>query len=319
MKNEDDKIKVTIMIPTYNQSAFILNAINSALDQNYPNLEVIVGDDASTDTTSEILKTIDDSRLKIVRNTFNLGRVGNYRNLLYNHASGDYVVNLDGDDYYTDSDFIAEAVRTINPHKNAVMVVAKIATKSQNHESVSRLPPIDFALGKNVLSNLPNRSYCVMHMGVIYNREAAIKIDFYRSPTISSDWESIYRLMLRGRVNYLNRVVGVWRIHGDNETLECNLEKLLDNLTIWSAIFDDAKCQGMNSILASYLSEKCIAYYAISSAVKLSITGNSVTVKFIFLFLFRYRLASLFVLLSPISIARLCLSLLGYYRKIGTK
>jgi len=89
MKNEDDKIKVTIMIPTYNQSAFILNAINSALDQNYPNLEVIVGDDASTDTTSEILKTIDDSRLKIVRNTFNLGRVGNYRNLLYNHASGD--------------------------------------------------------------------------------------------------------------------------------------------------------------------------------------------------------------------------------------
>ena len=47
--------KVTIMIPTFNQAEFIGEAINSALAQTYLNLEIIVGDDASTDATPTIL------------------------------------------------------------------------------------------------------------------------------------------------------------------------------------------------------------------------------------------------------------------------
>ena len=52
---ETIKPKVTIMIPTFNQAAFIGEAIGSALAQTYSNLEIIVGDDASTDATPEIL------------------------------------------------------------------------------------------------------------------------------------------------------------------------------------------------------------------------------------------------------------------------
>ena len=71
----EESIKVTIMIPTYNQAVFIREAVDSALAQTYSNLEVIVGDDASTDGTQEIVAKINDPRLKYVRNVCNLGRV----------------------------------------------------------------------------------------------------------------------------------------------------------------------------------------------------------------------------------------------------
>ena len=58
------KPKVTIMIPTFNQAAFIGEAIDSALAQTYSNLEIIVGDDASTDATPQILAKITDSRFE---------------------------------------------------------------------------------------------------------------------------------------------------------------------------------------------------------------------------------------------------------------
>ena len=98
MKSGNSKLKVTIMIPTYNQAGFIRDAIDSALAQNYPELEVIVCDDASSDETYQVVASIQDRRLKYIRNPINLGRTNNYKNLLHNHAIGDFVVNLDGDD-----------------------------------------------------------------------------------------------------------------------------------------------------------------------------------------------------------------------------
>ena len=127
---ENRKLKVTIMIPVYNQARYIREAIDSALMQTYSNLEVIVGDDASTDATAKIVAEINDPRLRYMRNSNNLGRTGNYKNLLYNHATGDYVVNLDGDDYYTDPDFISEAVKLIKDDPKVVMVTARASWKA---------------------------------------------------------------------------------------------------------------------------------------------------------------------------------------------
>lgn len=75
---------VTIMIPTYNQSAFIVEAVESALMQDYENLEVIVLDDCSDDNTQKLLQAFNsDSRFYYHRNKKNIGRVKNYRKLLY--------------------------------------------------------------------------------------------------------------------------------------------------------------------------------------------------------------------------------------------
>ncbi|MGZ4959592.1 MAG: glycosyltransferase family 2 protein [Methylomonas sp.] len=309
------KIKVTIMIPTYNQAVFIGKAIDSALMQTYPNLEIIVGDDASEDTTADIVAKFNDSRLKYVRNNRNLGRIANYRHLLYNHSSGDYVVNLDGDDYFTDPNFILEAVRLIGSNQNVLMVVAKTTTKTRNGEYISGIPMENNLTGMQILRKLPNYKYLVMHMATLYARRPALEIDFYRSSTMSSDWESLYRLSLRGNVKYLDRNVGVWRIHGMNETETKNAEKQLENLTIWQSIYKDAVVFGMNSLVAKFIAGKCIAFFAQLSCVKVSMSGNTILMKFLIDIFRKNMFASLLLVLTPKYTARLILCLMGYYRR----
>jgi len=315
MKIEHSKPKVTVMIPTYNQAPLIRDAIDSALAQNYPNLEVIVGDDASSDDTPQVVSSIKDSRLKYIRNSVNLGRTNNYKKLLDNHATGDFVVNLDGDDYYTDVDFIAEAVNLIGKNQNVVMIVARVTTKFKHGECVSKIPEVESATGMQILKKIPNKNYMVMHMGVLYDRKRAIEIDFYRSFAISSDWESLYRLTLRGEVKYLDRNIGVWRIHGENTTGTTDIKKHLENLTIWQAIYKDAISFGMPSILAKLCCIRCVVSYAQSSCIFISKTGNSELLKFVFLVFKNYKFAFLIIAMTPKYATRLALCFCGYYRK----
>ena len=303
------------MIPTFNQATYIREAIYSALAQTYPDFEVIVGDDASTDATREIVSNISDPRLKYVRNTRNLGRTANYRHLLYNHSTGDYVANLDGDDYYTDTEFISEAVNCLSREKDVVMVVAKATRKSPDGEWVSRIPRLHACSGLHVLSRLPRREYLVMHMAILYSRRHAIDASFYRSDAISSDWESLYRLSLRGNVAFLDRTVGVWRIHAKNESATSDPVKEMDNLAIWRSIYTDAVKFGMNSIWARYFCARCIAYFAQSSCVKVSMNGNALLAKFALGVFRKYWFPSLLIMLTPSYAARLLLSLAGYYRR----
>lgn len=299
------------MIPTFNQAIYILDAIRSALAQTYPELEVIVGDDASSDRTADIVTAIADKRLKYIRNSVNLGRTANYRNLLINHATGEYVINLDGDDYFTDPDFVSEAVKCIEANENVIMVAARVTTKFRDTESVSPLPAETKITGQQLLSRLPFGGYSMMHMGVMYARKPAIKIDFYRSAAISSDWESLYRLALDGLVAYLNRNVGVWRIHGENESATTDMEKLLDNLDIWSAIYKEARKHGMNLLAANYHQARCVAFYSIQTAQKIMGRGGKVLTGFLFAIFRKNVLAGMIILLTPAYLAVFVRGIIG--------
>lgn len=95
---------VTIVITAYNVENWIAKAIESACRQTFDNLEIIVVEDCSTDSTREILSTIDDSKVKIVYNVENLG-AGASRRKGIEAANGEYILLLDGDDWI-EEDFI---------------------------------------------------------------------------------------------------------------------------------------------------------------------------------------------------------------------
>lgn len=91
-------VKISIIIPVYNGEGHILNCINNILKQTYKNIEIIVVNDGSTDSTKEILKEINgtDSRIKII-NKENTG-VSDSRNVGITVSTGDYIAFLDSDD-----------------------------------------------------------------------------------------------------------------------------------------------------------------------------------------------------------------------------
>ena len=304
------------MIPTWNQSLYLRDAIHSALAQTYPNLEVIVGDDASDDATAEMASHIHDPRLKYVRHPVNLGRTGNYRALLYQHATGDYVVNLDGDDYFTDPDFIASAVRVIANDQRVVMVVARARTGSGQKSTVSQVPPCRELTGLQLVCRLPGRQYMLMHMAVLYARKQALALDFYRSDAISSDWESLYRLSLLGLVRYLDRDIGVWRQHATNTTGTIDPIKLLANLRIWEAIYIDAHAAGMGKWQANIACARCVVTYASASCIQISRWSRKKAVAFLISMVKEFGRTAFFFLVYPRCGFRVVLVLLGYYRPV---
>ena len=91
--------KVSVVIPSYNSSAYITSAIESALNQTYESVEVIVADDASTDDTCALVQKIDDPRIKLIRRAEN-GGAATARNSAIDAATGRYIAFLDSDDYW---------------------------------------------------------------------------------------------------------------------------------------------------------------------------------------------------------------------------
>lgn len=87
---------VTVVLPTYNGSQYVEQAINSILAQTHTDLEVLVIDDGSTDRTCEVITAVTDPRLSLIRQA-NTGVAG-ARNAGLNRARGELVAFLDQDD-----------------------------------------------------------------------------------------------------------------------------------------------------------------------------------------------------------------------------
>lgn len=106
MENSKSKPKASICIPSYNHAAFVRDALDSALGQNFDSFEVMVCDDFSTDGTKEIIDSYNDPRLVKIVPPEHLG-IGQNWNYCVSHAHGEYINILSSDDKLT-PDYLKE-------------------------------------------------------------------------------------------------------------------------------------------------------------------------------------------------------------------
>lgn len=88
---------ISILVACYNSEKFISETINSCLNQNENDFEIIISDDNSKDLTWEIIESFNDSKIKKYRQKSNLGEYPN-REFLIEEATGKYVIFIDGED-----------------------------------------------------------------------------------------------------------------------------------------------------------------------------------------------------------------------------
>lgn len=103
------QIKFSVIMPNYNKALYIEEAINSVLNQSYKNFELIVIDDGSTDNSMEIINRFNVKILKT-----NRLMAGGARNKALDIATGDYILFLDSDDYFTDTRVLEKLSNLIN-------------------------------------------------------------------------------------------------------------------------------------------------------------------------------------------------------------
>jgi glycosyltransferase involved in cell wall biosynthesis len=242
---------VSVLIPTYNQARYIRQAVESALQQDWAEIEVVVVDDASTDNTQYVLDAYrDDERVRIYLNETNLGRVGNYRRALHELARGIWALVLDGDDYLIDSSYISRAMRRVQMDPRIDLVFANAYKRRDDLDGRlsrprknKRLPEV--IEGAELFLRLASEKISLYHLTCLYNVEKARNLDFYRADIVSSDWESLFRYILTGRVAFVSDIVAVWRIHGDNATRTLSAKDRIDNLQQVFGPYEEAKARGV--------------------------------------------------------------------------
>ena len=97
-----NNLKISVIIPVHNTELYLVQCLESVINQTYSNWEIIICDDLSTDKSSQICKSYKESypnKIKLFSTTIERYGVSNARNICLENSTGDYIVFLDSDDY----------------------------------------------------------------------------------------------------------------------------------------------------------------------------------------------------------------------------
>jgi glycosyltransferase involved in cell wall biosynthesis len=133
---EQRRPEVSVIIPAYNVARYIACAVNSALNQESVELEVIVVDDGSTDRTVAESEEIKDSRLRIVRQENGGGAKA--RNTGIERATAPYIAFLDGDDFW-DHSKLATHITFLNEHPEVDLTFSYSCVVDERGRQLGRL------------------------------------------------------------------------------------------------------------------------------------------------------------------------------------
>jgi glycosyltransferase involved in cell wall biosynthesis len=131
---------VSVLIANYNYGTYIAEAIESVLNQTYPNLEVIVADDGSTDDSCSIVERYvqQDARVKLVRRQRNGGMAAT-TNSAYAESRGQIICLLDSDDTYSPFK-VEKVVQQLQTHPDAGLTIHRIMLVDRQRQPIQEIP-----------------------------------------------------------------------------------------------------------------------------------------------------------------------------------
>lgn len=232
--------KVSICIPTYNRSQYLIYSVNSVLQQSYPDFELIICDDASTDNTPEVVSQWQDSRLRYLRHPENIKRSRNMRSG-FEAATGKYFLKFDDDDGIT-PEFLAKTVAILDKHPEIDFVCTdhwiindrgirdEVATK----ENSAKWGKDRFKEG--AIADLARETFMYQSLQVgstLFRRNCLQEVDFMRYEADGcEDFDLLVRLAIAGKQGYfLPELLMEYRFHGAQTSLKQDLHFL------WAKVF----------------------------------------------------------------------------------
>jgi len=225
---------VSICIATYNQENYIKDCILSVIAQQHDvDLEILVGDDCSTDQTRAVVQSIADEHPTSVKAIFhktNLGGSNNYRCLI-EHAKGDYIAHLDGDDYWLPGKlaaqvaFLEEHPECSGVYANAVVIGIDGTFVGIFNNSQPIIQDLSYLMqGGNYLNHSS-----IMYRGALKDEILSIKNAFL-------DYMVHCRLAMKGPLGYINQLLVVYRTGVATSALLNLSETVREKL--WHAILE---------------------------------------------------------------------------------
>jgi glycosyltransferase involved in cell wall biosynthesis len=206
---------VSILVPTYNRAATLRQTLDSVFSQSVQDFEIVLVDDASTDSTSELLASYSDPRLRVYRNETNLGQAGNAARCL-SLATAPFVHYLYSDDFFL-PDCLSRKLDAISADPDIALVFAatRIIAPDGSPVATRRPYPTDRVLDGARLARYSFRFKNAYGepSNVLFRRELSNRLGGF-APELSYtvDWEFWIRLSCQARVAYLATPLSAFRI-----------------------------------------------------------------------------------------------------------
>ena len=210
---------VSVIMPTYNRAKIIEKSIQSVLDQNFSNFELIVVDDGSTDNTSEIISAIKDSRIKYFKKENSGPAIA--RNYGINKSSGKYIAFIDSDDLWY-KEHLFKLINYLEDHPKIGMVYTKLLMV--NEKGVEQ-GTYGSAFDRNALEY----NCLMMPSSVLLRRSSLDQVGLFdENPAIRGvheDWDFFLRFSDHFRIEYLDVISGVGMKHSGGLLLKALVDK----------------------------------------------------------------------------------------------
>ena len=210
--------RVTIGMTTYNVEQYLPLALESMLAQDYPDFEIVVCDNLSTDSTWEILEryAAKDQRVRVYRNPENLGEAGNFRRVVQ-LARGE-LFRLAAHDDLAAPTLISRCVEALDAHPEAILAFPQTMLIDSDGNEIG---PWDDAMDTHDLRSRSRVSWYARKWNLCNEVFGVIRTDVLRKtrllgPFLSSDVRMLHELALRGEFVQVPQRLFFRRMHATN-------------------------------------------------------------------------------------------------------
>lgn len=217
-------VTVSVIIPTYNRTELLRQAINSVLGQTYQDLEIIIVDDASSANIKDVVASFRDKRIKYIRHETNRGSSA-ARNTGITTAQGDYIAFLDDDDEWRKDKLEKQLAAIRNEGYDAVLCGALVNNRFIRRHNGNRISAKDLKKG-----NYFDPSGLLARVAVLK------EILFDESLRIGEDWDVFIRIAKKYKLGFVNEPLLIYSDAGHmrvtNEAVNLPIDKLQERMPV---------------------------------------------------------------------------------------
>jgi len=187
-------MKISILIPCYNEESSIESCLNSCIDQTRKADEIIVVDDSSTDNTPNILRAFNGrDNIKVVKTPYNTGNKSFAQEYGLQFITGDFFIATDGDSLL-DRNFVREMEKYMYDESTTAI---SGYVKSIKYNWLTACRALDYIIGQNIdkpAQSLLNYIYVIPGVAGAFRTDVFKKEIIFNHDTITEDLDFTYRL-----------------------------------------------------------------------------------------------------------------------------
>ena len=203
---------ISVIVNCHNGEKYLIECINSILNQSYKKLEIIFWDNCSTDGSKKIIDEFKDKRIKKFKSNKFL-KLYNARNLAIQKSKGEYIAFLDTDDTWKNNKLF-EQIKVIKRNKKVKIIFSNYHLKNEKKNLIylkhKKLLPTGY-ITQNLLDH-----YSIGILTVLVKKEIFKKIKFNTSYDIIGDFDFFIKASLKHEIFSIQKPLATYRVHYEN-------------------------------------------------------------------------------------------------------